>query len=80
MSYTFPHFDDIPNAHLLNFHDVNNIASYAYCETINNGFHCKGCIFQDPTQSACMVVGQETKAERLELIRYVELNHPEYLI
>lgn len=77
MSYTFPHFDDIPNPELINFTAYPNaIIDNRYCELTKE---CKGCVF-DASEKDCAATFNAYLSNRKELLNYVTLHHPEYLI
>lgn len=78
MSYTFPHFDDIPYPELINFADPYDIVDVSYCEKHGKG-SCTGCVFE-ATDSICATNSREYISERRALLAYVKLHHPEYLL
>ena len=76
MSYTFPHFDDIPYPELVNFTDVVDIVGPEYCDLTVG---CHGCIFE-VAKHICATNAPEYTFERRALLAYVKLHHPEYLL
>ena len=75
MSYKFPHFDDIPNPELIQFHFIDDITKdHKYCNQ-----PCSSCIFDDGTDT-CSALTSEHRKNREALLEYVKANHPEYLL
>ena len=77
MSFTFPHFNDIPNPELLDFTDISDITNI--CKYCDNTVSCAICPFEDPTSGCAAIAGQYRK-HRQALLDYVKAHHPEYLL
>ena len=76
MEYKFPTFDDLLHPESLNFDRISNIASSSYC---NNRPTCNNCPFDAPNGD-CAAINKKWESHRKELLQYVKLNHPEYLL
>ena len=78
MSYTFPHFNDILYPELVNFADTLDIANSDYCKKLA-GSDCKGCVF-NASPGSCAAASRDYTPQRQDLLAYVKLHHPEYLL
>lgn len=77
MSYTFPHFDDIPHPELIAFTAyADDIVDIKYCELMKE---CKDCVFK-PSEQTCATTSNTYLPHRKALLAYVKANHPEYLL
>lgn len=77
MAYKFPTFDDLLYPETLNFNgSSDDIATSDYC--INRPV-CDNCAF-DADDGYCAAISMKWQNHRKELLQYVRLNHPEYLL
>ena len=80
MSYKFPRFNDIPHPDSVNFANIPAVVNSSYCSLVSeDNTSCEGCVF-DVSPAICSAYSDIYKQERKDLLNYVKLNHPEYLL
>ena len=81
MSYKFPPFNSIPYPEAINFASTYDIIlTGGYCSLVSkDNYSCEGCVF-DASDAICAGYSKLYKQERKDLLNYVKLKHPEYLL